>query len=264
MEKITEKTTIEIQKDGYYEYTVETIETLSFHVLKNVHAEIKLILKGSLELQQDILLEPSSSLHMLSMNECKDSKMNLTYHLKKDSELKIGYYELNENTCDLKAKFYLEENGASVDVVTTSITSAKKIYDIGCIHIAANTNSNMSNYEISKQHANYKITACGTIKKGAYQSKSHQTSRILTLHEDQRSEAIPVLLIDENDVEASHANSMGKMNAEDLYYLQSRGISDEQAKELLTMSYLLPITDVLDNEEVNAELVTMIRSRMGL
>lgn len=57
---------------------------------------------------------------------------------------------------------------------------------------------------------------------------------------------------------------MGKMNAEDLYYLQSRGISDEQAKELLTMSYLLPITDVLDNEEVNAELVTMIRSRMGL
>lgn len=89
-------------------------------------------------------------------------------------------------------------------------------------------------------------------------------SRILTTSDHQRSEAIPVLLIDENDVAASHANSMGKMDDDYLYYLKSRGIKEEQARELLTLSYLLPISEILDREETREMLTQKIRSRAGL
>ena len=62
-------------------------------------------------------------------------------------------------------------------------------------------------------------------KKGCAQAQSHQTTRVLTLGKDHTAKVIPLLLIDENEVKASHALSIGQPDEEQLYYLCSRGLS---------------------------------------
>ena len=253
---------VTFKNDGYYEVEIQS----DFHIQveRNKQIEVLLIEKGKLDINAQITLEEGSTCNILFLNECDDLQMNLTVHQKRNSNIQAGFYELNENTSMITVQSHLDEEGASVNLVKSSIANTKKAYDIECIHHAPHTRSEMRNFEISNENANYKIQACGTIKKGAYQSQSHQMSRILTTSDCQKSEAIPILLIDENDVAASHANSMGKMDDEYLYYLQSRGINEEQARELLTLSYLLPISEVLNKEETKEMLIQKIRSRAGL
>jgi len=258
----TLKEVIQLNKSGFYTFTLT--KDFQMEIMPDCNVEVLVKEEGITKVNGTINVAQNSQCRILFMNESEQSNVKLDIHQKQDSNLHAGFYELNETPTNLYVRTHLDEQNASATLISTSIASSKKDFDIECIHHAPHTNSEMKNFEISNAQANYKIRACGTIEKGAYQSKSHQMTRILTTSEQQRSVAIPVLLIDENDVEASHANSMGKMDEAYLYYLQSRGIDEKQAKELLTLSYLLPISEVLENEETNQMITQKIRSRAGL
>ena len=75
---------------------------------------------------------------------------------------------------------------------------------------------------------------------------------------------LPVLLIDENEVKASHATTLGQPDENQLYYLQTRGLSRSQALGLLTLGYLLPISELFDNEEIKEKLKNEIEKKVGL
>ena len=64
----------------------------------------------------------------------------------------------------------------------------------------------------------------------------------------------PKLIIDENEVEASHAASVGQPDILQVYYLQSRGLDRSESLKLISLGYLLPIVDVIENEEVKNTL----------
>ena len=81
---------------------------------------------------------------------------------------------------------------------------------------------------------------------------------------DKASNAVakPILQIDENDIEASHAAIVGKINDEHLFYLTSRGLTDAEAKELITFGYLKPILNGFDEENIKEEITELIEGRM--
>ena len=71
------------------------------------------------------------------------------------------------------------------------------------------------------------INGITKIEKGATKANGQQTERVLMLSPKARGDANPILLIDEDDVKAGHAASVGQVNEEQVYYLMSRGISRE-------------------------------------
>ncbi|HDQ13919.1 MAG TPA: hypothetical protein ENN41_03790 [Sediminispirochaeta sp.] len=79
----------------------------------------------------------------------------------------------------------------------------------------------------------------GTLKipGGARGSEGHETHRTLMLGPEARVESLPELEIVENDVSCSHASGVSEPSAEDLFYLESRGISFEEARELLAGAF---------------------------
>ena len=72
----------------------------------------------------------------------------------------------------------------------------------------------------------------GKIEKGATRANAVQESRVLMLSENARGDANPILLIDEDDVTAGHAASVGRVDPFQLFYLMSRGISKTEAERL--------------------------------
>ena len=98
------------------------------------------------------------------------------------------------------------------------------------------------------------IDAIGKVVKGARRSQSHQTSRALSFEKGVQATILPELLIDENDVNASHAMSIGRVDDDQLYYLMSRGLSVKQCTSLISTGYLMPITDTLNNEVLKEKL----------
>ncbi|MFX3799872.1 SufD family Fe-S cluster assembly protein, partial [Streptococcus suis] len=63
-------------------------------------------------------------------------------------------------------------------------------------------------------------------------------SRVIILSDKARSDANPILLIDENEVTAGHADSIGQVDPEDMYYLMSRGLDQATAELLVVRGFL--------------------------
>ncbi len=102
----------------------------------------------------------------------------------------------------------------------------------------------------------------GKIEHGATKSNAEQESRVLMLSEKARGDANPILLIDEDDVIAGHAASVGRVDPIQLYYLMSRGISQVEAERLVIHGFFAPVVNALPIEGVKKQLVEVIERKV--
>ena len=117
---------------------------------------------------------------------------------------------------------------------------------------------------VVKDQAVLNFHAVGKIYQGAHQSASNQESRLLTLTAKSHGEADPVLLIEDNDVNAGHAASIGQVNPDQLYYLQSRGLTLMEAEILLTKGFLLPVIEKFPDQHLRERTINELLERLGV
>jgi len=81
------------------------------------------------------------------------------------------------------------------------------------------------------------------VRPGAQLTDSAQQSRVLLLSDKARVDAKPQLEIFADDVKCAHGAAIGQIDAEQLFYLQSRGLSTESARNLLTYAFAAEVVD---------------------
>lgn len=214
------------------------------------------------------ILMTNSYLDKLALNECEDCKdvsleeLSMMYQ---DSKAHFNYGELSNSEVRANYHVNLLEEGSDAQIQLGAISegSNKKYFDVELYHFAHHTNGLMNNYGVCKDNATLVFNGVGNITKGAYQSQTHQNSKILVFDEKSIGKTNPYLYIDENDVMASHAASVGKMDEDQLYYLQSRGLDLDQSKKLITFGYLMPIVKGIENESLKASIYELIEKKVG-
>lgn len=102
----------------------------------------------------------------------------------------------------------------------------------------------------------------GHIVKGAKGADAQQESRVLMLSDKARSDANPILLIDENEVTAGHAASIGQVDPEDMYYLMSRGIDQQTAERLVIRGFLGAVITEIPSKQVRQELIDVLDRKL--
>ncbi|MGM9920293.1 MAG: Fe-S cluster assembly protein SufD [Bhargavaea sp.] len=115
---------------------------------------------------------------------------------------------------------------------------------------------------VMKDEASTIFNGIGKIEHGASKSDAVQESRVLMLSEKARGDANPILLIDEDDVTAGHAASVGRVDPLQLYYLMSRGISRVDAERLIVHGFLAPVVSQLPIEGVKKQLSEVIERKV--
>ena len=75
------------------------------------------------------------------------------------------------------------------------------------------------------------------VGQGASGTDAYLSNRNLLLGEGARADSIPTLRIGNNDVRCSHGSATGRLGEEELFYLQSRGLSEEEAREMLVLGF---------------------------
>ena len=237
---------------------------LEITVNKNASCSLYLLLKDKSDVKCHIYVQENAHLKLLSWNESDELSFENEIYCAKDSKMELNLGELSDGNTNESHKIHLQEEGSTFALRSASTVSNKKHFDIECIHEASHTESNMENYAVVYKDGDYKMNDTGKIEKGAYGSSSHQTSRALILDKDQKCDITPILLIDENDVQASHATTMGQIDENQLYYLQTRGLTKTQALGLITIGYILPIASALDDETLQEELSAKVEKKVGL
>lgn len=171
-----------------------------------------------------------------------NAKANLNFKEKgfiKNSEVTINFLELNnfELIHNEEIEVYSDSH---LIVNTTYLGVNNKKVDFNLINKERDSSVDISNNVVCFDGADFIMNVVGKIEKGAKNSKCHQKSRCLTFESPKQSKILPVLLIDENDVEASHSLSSGTIDEDVLFYMNSRGLNKKEALSLLLYSYLMP------------------------
>ena len=156
-------------------------------------------------------------------------------------------------SCILKGK------GAKGDCISIAVASKNQIQDAGAkmIHLAPNTTSKIISKSISANggQANYRGTV--RINKEAENSKSIIKCDTIILDDKSKSDTIPKNIIENKSSYLEHEATVSKLDEEKLFYLMSRGIDEERAKELLIIGFIDEFRENLPMEyavELNALL----------
>ncbi len=134
----------------------------------------------------------------------------------------------------------LKGEGAQADVLSIAFAGDGQYQDTGCkiIHLAPNTKSKVVSKSISKGNGRASYRGLVMIDKRAKNSQVKVECDALLLDEESRSDTYPVMKVDNDNVVVEHEASVSKINEEQLYYLQSRGLTQDEAVRLIITGYL--------------------------
>ncbi|MNW49395.1 FeS cluster assembly protein SufB [compost metagenome] len=173
--------------------------------------------------------------------------------------------EMNKGYTASDTKTLLQGNGSVSDTKVIAIGTGvqKSSYTTQARHFGRSSVSQMITRAVMLDEATAIINGITKIEKGATHCDGQQTERVLMLSPKARGDANPILLIDEDDVTAGHAASVGQVNAEQIYYLMSRGISRSEAEYLVIFGFLAPVISEIPLEGVRGRLQDLVDSKLG-
>ncbi len=128
-------------------------------------------------------------------------------------------------------------------------------------HLAPNTTSTIQSKSISKDGGITSYRGLLNIKKGSKNCKSHVRCDALMMDNISKSNTFPYMDVKEKDVELGHEATVGKISDEQVFYLMSRGLSQEQASQMIVSGFIEPIVKALPLEYA-VELNRLIEMEM--
>ncbi len=235
--------------------------TQQLHITVEGCVDLKLHYKNTQNIELFIEVLPHAVLNVLHFYETALINEIQQYNIGQSSEVKIAYAHLNdiEGTQNIDIKLVGEHS--KVEIASGIIASNTLDITMNVEHHAKHSYANMEHYAVVSDNAKFKLYAVGKICEKMSGSQAHQTTRVLTMAKNHHCEVTPVLIIDENDVAASHANSIGQPDDLQLYYLQSRGLTIQQALNLIANGYLEPMLLLLENTTLFEPLKLIIEQR---
>ncbi|MCL5428856.1 MAG: Fe-S cluster assembly protein SufB [Chloroflexi bacterium] len=163
---------------------------------------------------------------------------------------------------------YLLGEGAHGEILSMAFASKKQHQDTGgkAIHFAPNTTSKITSKSISKSGGRASYRGLLKVHPSAVGSKSNVVCDALLLDETSRSDTYPYIEIDAEDVTVGHEASVSKVGEEQLFYLMSRGMTEEQAATMVVSGFIEPLVKELPMEyaiEMNRLIQLQMEGSIG-
>ncbi len=187
-------------------------------------------------------------------------KINIVVNVHQDARFLGAFADFTDKPVSFYLTVNLLEDGSECDWHLSCLSKGrgKKYFETSVNHLALNTNALMSNYGIAKDESKMTFTGVSSIEQGAHKAKTRQEAKIIVFDPQADGICSPDLKISDNDVVATHAAVIGRLNQDHLFYLESRGLSEKDAKRLIALGYLKPVEDYFTDKEVIAKMDRVI------
>ncbi|MCM8748997.1 Fe-S cluster assembly protein SufB [Thermomicrobiaceae bacterium CFH 74404] len=158
---------------------------------------------------------------------------------------------------------WLMEPGARGEVLSVAFASDGQHQDAGgkMVHVAPYTSSQIISKSISKGTGRSSYRGLVKVHRGAHHVRANVVCDALLLDEQSRTDTYPYMEIEEEQVSIGHEATVSKVAEEQLFYLQSRGLSEAEAMSMIVNGFIEPITKELPLEYA-VELNRLIQLEM--
>lgn len=203
-------------------------------------------------------------LELIRLNEKEELNTNFSISVEKNAKVEIVIVDLSNRNSTIEGTVTLDDfSEATLKLGALSDSISNKKYILNVDQKGVKSKSLVSMLGVATDESKLEFLGSTKIYKGSIKSTARQESRIADLSDKVRSVCSPALLIDENDIMASHGAALGQIEENQLFYLMSRGLTKQEAETIITLGYLKPVINLIDSKESQEKLSEYIESKVN-
>ena len=190
----------------------------------------------------------------------------LSAELAADAELRVGYVDLGGRLVRNDVDITLRERGARVELFGLFVAGAGQHLDnhTTIVHAAPETRSDEAFRGIIGDRGRGVFNGKVVVRPKAQRIDARQSNDNLLLGAHAEIDAKPELEIYADDVKCSHGTTVGELDPDHLFYLRTRGIDDDAARQILTTAFAASVLERVRDESLRARLLDLVTARLGV
>ena len=153
--------------------------------------------------------------------------------------------------------------GAHSEMLALTVATGDHEFDQRTLqtHVSPHTTSNLLYKNALLDTAKTIFSGLIIVEPDAQKTDAYQKNRNLMLSDEAEAHSLPGLEIQANDVKCSHGSTSSRIEPEQEFYLQARGIDPKSAKQMLVFAFFEEVLNKLENEDLHVSLRTLIESK---
>lgn len=258
-----------LKKDNIFVFENDSFSTLDVSgddltIIIKKGIKVNLLLnniKASKNIHVDVEEDAKIELFIFVTN--KSDCLNVDANVKENGEIYGYFLDFASDINNSKIVINLNGEGAIGKWSTASLAvkNDRKIIDVSINHNRENTKGLSENFGIAKESSSLSFLGISDVKQEAVKTETRQVAKIVVFDKEVKAKASPILKIAENNIIASHAASVGTLNEDHIFYLTSKGLSENEARTLITLGYLNPTINKFDKEVIE-HVNEILKARM--
>ena len=207
----------------------------------------------------EVILGDGATIQYLVLEQWDNQVDHFAYHrvhLGKDCHAELVVAATGSRLAKVYMDVAMMGAGSTARISGLIIGDGKQHFDFQSLqdHFAPNCMSDLLVKGALRDEAVSVYSGLIKIRKDAQHSDAYQANRSLILSPKAKADSIPKLEIEANDVRCTHGATMGQVDADQLFYLQSRGFSLEEAQNTLVHGFFQPVIDRIALDQVRQQI----------
>jgi Fe-S cluster assembly protein SufD len=188
-----------------------------------------------------------------------------TLRCERDAQVKHATFNLGSGYVRSEALSLVAGEGSRSDMLSVTLASAGQEVDQRTLqdHLAPHGSSDLLYKNVLFADAKTIFAGLIRVDHGAHFTDAYQKCRNLLLSDDCEANSMPGLEINADQVKCSHGSTSGRLNEEEVFYFQSRGISRQSAEHMISLGFTMEVIARLECDDLESLVIRMVEERFS-
>ena len=214
---------------------------------------------GFSSIKTKLVARPYSKIHLVKVQLLGSNYVQIddtTGECDDSAKIEVTQIELGGSKVYAQVKNELKGYESKFKSDTAYITEKGQILDMNYVvnHHGAKSDTKMIVKGVVGEAALKVYRGTIDFKRGCTDATGDEQEETLLMSRSAVNKSIPMILCDEENVAGTHGSTLGRLGADELFYMQSRGISEEEARTMMKKAKILSVAGLIPDEEVRQEI----------
>ena len=251
----------ENEKSYYHEQIITANENSEMTVILDYTSLFKAA--GFSQVRTKLLAKPFSKIHLVKVQLLGKDFIQVDDTLgecDENSSIEVTQIELGGSKIYAQVKNELRGYASTFRSNTAYIAQDGQFLDMNYVvnHYGKKTDTKMSVKGVVGEKSSKTYRGTIDFKRGCTESTGDEQEETLLMSDNAVNKSIPIILCDEENVSGTHGSSIGRLEEYELFYMQSRGIGEDEAKTMMKKAKILSVAALIPNETVISKITDFL------
>jgi Fe-S cluster assembly protein SufD len=214
----------------------------------------------------DLIVAPGAQLDYLAVQLWSEQSLSFqlgSTSVQKDSSSKVFHVNIGGGFARVETHSRLLGSGARSEMLALTVAHDRQEFDQRTLqdHQAPHTWSDLLFKNTLNHRSKTIFKGLIKVEHGAFQTDAYQKNRNLLLHPEAEADSMPGLEIENDDVKCTHGATTGQIDADEMFYMQARGITPGMAKYLIGLGFCEEVLERFGHDTINQSIRTLIDAK---